>query len=261
MAPVEIACGAETRFQLTAAALAALDPAPAGRDHRQPGQSDRHDHRRRRAGAPSRRSAARAASASSPTRSTTASATGSRRARCWSSSPTRWSSTASPNTSAWPAGGSAGCWRPSRRCGRARACVGNLFLTAPSLSQHAGAGGDGLPRRARRPCRSLSRATAPCCWRRCRRSGLAGIAPPDGAFYIYADIGHLTDDSLAFCERLLRDTGVATAPGRRLRSGRRPPFHPLQLRRLDARGRGGAGADEAVVRGAGPRSACYAPPA
>ena len=39
------------------------------------------------------------------------------------------------------------------------------------------------------------------------------IAPPDGAFYIYADIGHLTHDSLAFCERLLRDTGVATAPG------------------------------------------------
>jgi aspartate/methionine/tyrosine aminotransferase len=43
--------------------------------------------------------------------------------------------------------------------------------------------------------------------------GLTSIAPPDGAFYIWADIGHLTDDSLAFCERLLRDTGVATAPG------------------------------------------------
>jgi aspartate/methionine/tyrosine aminotransferase len=43
--------------------------------------------------------------------------------------------------------------------------------------------------------------------------GLASIAPPDGAFYIWADIGHLTNDSLAFCERLLRDTGVATAPG------------------------------------------------
>ena len=45
------------------------------------------------------------------------------------------------------------------------------------------------------------------------RLGLAEIAPPDGAFYIYADVGHLTDDSLAFCEQLLRDTGVATAPG------------------------------------------------
>jgi aspartate/methionine/tyrosine aminotransferase len=43
--------------------------------------------------------------------------------------------------------------------------------------------------------------------------GLGSIAPPDGAFYLYADVGHLTDDSLAFCERLLRDTGVAAAPG------------------------------------------------
>jgi len=43
--------------------------------------------------------------------------------------------------------------------------------------------------------------------------GLASIAPPDGAFYIWADVGHLTRDSLGFCERLLRDTGVATAPG------------------------------------------------
>ena len=43
--------------------------------------------------------------------------------------------------------------------------------------------------------------------------GLRRIAPPDGAFYIYADVGHLTNDSLSFCEALLRDTGVALAPG------------------------------------------------
>ena len=43
--------------------------------------------------------------------------------------------------------------------------------------------------------------------------GLTNIAPPDGAFYIYADIGHLTNDSLTFCKRLLEDTGIASAPG------------------------------------------------
>lgn len=43
--------------------------------------------------------------------------------------------------------------------------------------------------------------------------GLRQIAPPDGAFYIYANIEHLTDDSLEFCKQLLADTGVATAPG------------------------------------------------
>ncbi len=45
------------------------------------------------------------------------------------------------------------------------------------------------------------------------RAGFTRIAPPDGAFYIYADIGHLTDDSMAFCMRILEDTGIATAPG------------------------------------------------
>ena len=45
------------------------------------------------------------------------------------------------------------------------------------------------------------------------RMGLERIAPPDGAFYIYADISRYTDDSLAFCLKLLEDTGIATAPG------------------------------------------------
>jgi aspartate/methionine/tyrosine aminotransferase len=43
--------------------------------------------------------------------------------------------------------------------------------------------------------------------------GLTAIAPPDGAFYIYASVKHLTDDSLGFCIDLLNDTGVAVAPG------------------------------------------------
>ena len=45
------------------------------------------------------------------------------------------------------------------------------------------------------------------------RLGINRLAPADGAFYVYADVGHLTDDSMAFCHRLLADTGVATAPG------------------------------------------------
>ncbi len=43
--------------------------------------------------------------------------------------------------------------------------------------------------------------------------GLTRLAPADGAFYIYADVSDFTSDSLAFCERLLADTGLAIAPG------------------------------------------------
>jgi aspartate/methionine/tyrosine aminotransferase len=45
------------------------------------------------------------------------------------------------------------------------------------------------------------------------RLGIDRLAPADGAFYVYADVGHLTDDSMAFCHRLLAETGIATAPG------------------------------------------------
>ena len=95
---------------------------------------------------------------------------------------------------------------------QARARMGNLFLTPPSLSQHAGLiafdCGEELDGHIETYARNrdLLLSALPA-------MGLAQIAPPDGAFYVYADIGHLTNDSLAFCTRLLEETGVATAPG------------------------------------------------
>jgi aspartate/methionine/tyrosine aminotransferase len=95
---------------------------------------------------------------------------------------------------------------------RARAYMGNLFLTAPSLSQHAALAA--LDSRAELEGhvevyarnRTLLLDALP-------RLALTAIAPPDGAFYIYASVAHLTDDSLAFCKQMLRETGVATASG------------------------------------------------
>lgn len=43
--------------------------------------------------------------------------------------------------------------------------------------------------------------------------GLSKFAPPDGGFYFYVDVSHLTDDSEAWCAQLLQQTGVAIAPG------------------------------------------------
>lgn len=44
-------------------------------------------------------------------------------------------------------------------------------------------------------------------------AGFDRIAPPDGAFYIYADVTHLTDDSRAFAAEILDKAGVAVTPG------------------------------------------------
>ena len=45
------------------------------------------------------------------------------------------------------------------------------------------------------------------------KAGFTRIAPPDGAFYIYADVSELTQDSLAFARRILNEAGVAVTPG------------------------------------------------
>jgi len=45
------------------------------------------------------------------------------------------------------------------------------------------------------------------------KAGFDRIAPPDGAFYVYADVSHLTDDSRAFAAEILERAGVAVTPG------------------------------------------------
>ena len=44
-------------------------------------------------------------------------------------------------------------------------------------------------------------------------AGFTQIAPPDGAFYIYADVSDLTDDSRALAAEILEHAGVAVTPG------------------------------------------------
>lgn len=45
------------------------------------------------------------------------------------------------------------------------------------------------------------------------KAGFDKIAPPDGAFYIYADVSEYTDDSRAFALQILNAVGVAVTPG------------------------------------------------
>ncbi len=45
------------------------------------------------------------------------------------------------------------------------------------------------------------------------QAGFDRIAPPDGAFYVYADVSELTSDSRAFAAEILESAGVAVTPG------------------------------------------------
>ncbi len=88
----------------------------------------------------------------------------------------------------------------------------NMFLTPSTLSQHAA-----LAAMAERA--DLESWVQVYARNRTRlieglsQMGIRGIAPPDGAFYLYADIGHVTRDSLQFCLRAIDEIGVGLAPG------------------------------------------------
>jgi aspartate/methionine/tyrosine aminotransferase len=95
---------------------------------------------------------------------------------------------------------------------RMQAYVVNLFLSAPSISQAAALHVFDETASLAAAVRSYAR-NREVLWAALHRMGIDKVAPPDGAFYLYADVAHLTGDSLAFCQRMLEETGVATAPG------------------------------------------------
>jgi aspartate/methionine/tyrosine aminotransferase len=211
MEPVELTCGADTRFQLSAAMIRDLDPAPAGLI---------------------------IASPANPTGTIIPSAELGELCRLASDCGIRIISDEiyhglsfgdpaetvlrfTPDAlvvNSFSKYFSMPGWRlgwliaPNDLLQAAKARIGNLFLTPPTISQHAAlAAFDCFPELERhvdtyRRNRDIMLARLPAL-------GLKEIAPPDGAFYIYASVGHLTDDSLSFARRMLMETGVAAATG------------------------------------------------
>ena len=88
----------------------------------------------------------------------------------------------------------------------------NLYISPPAIAQVAALGAfDGLDelaanKRVYQTNRDLLLAELP-------KAGLTNIVPADGAFYLYADVGHVTGDSLAFAKLMLDETDVAATPG------------------------------------------------
>jgi aspartate/methionine/tyrosine aminotransferase len=88
----------------------------------------------------------------------------------------------------------------------------NLFISAPHVAQVAAeaafdCGEELEANRARyRRSRDLLLAELP-------RAGFDRLSPADGAFYLWADVGHLTNSSPEFCARMLAEAGIAATPG------------------------------------------------
>jgi aspartate/methionine/tyrosine aminotransferase len=88
----------------------------------------------------------------------------------------------------------------------------NMFISAPYISQVAA--------EAAFDCTAELEANV-AGYRRSREHLLAALpgagfpdfAAADGAFYVYADVGARTNDSVAFCARLLNEAGIAASSG------------------------------------------------
>jgi aspartate/methionine/tyrosine aminotransferase len=88
----------------------------------------------------------------------------------------------------------------------------NLFVSAPNISQRAAVAAFG--------CREELDANVAVYAENRRllleelpKIGIKDLAPADGAFYIFANVSHLTNDSSDLCKRLLDEAAVAITPG------------------------------------------------
>jgi aspartate/methionine/tyrosine aminotransferase len=88
----------------------------------------------------------------------------------------------------------------------------NLYISPPAVSQVAAlAAFDGRPELEAN--RAVYAANRDLLLRELPSLGFDDIVPADGAFYLYADVSRLTDDSVAFARAMLEETGVAVTPG------------------------------------------------
>jgi aspartate/methionine/tyrosine aminotransferase len=88
----------------------------------------------------------------------------------------------------------------------------NFFISPPALSQHAAIAAfeahDELQQNVRRYAanREILLNGLP-------EAGFDRLIATDGAFYVYADVSALAEDSVAFARRILTETGIAVTPG------------------------------------------------
>lgn len=88
----------------------------------------------------------------------------------------------------------------------------NMFICAPHASQVAALAAFGCTEELEANL-AVYKANRDLMIVELPKVGLSNFAPPDGAFYIYVDVSHLTNDSRALASDILAKAGVAVTPG------------------------------------------------
>jgi aspartate/methionine/tyrosine aminotransferase len=88
----------------------------------------------------------------------------------------------------------------------------NFYISPPAVAQVAAIGAfDGIAELEAN--KAVYKANRDLLLKALPEAGIDRIVPADGAFYLYADVSHLTNDSLTFCKEMLDETGIAATPG------------------------------------------------
>ena len=88
----------------------------------------------------------------------------------------------------------------------------NLYICPPDLSQRAAVAAFDATEELEAVKAGYARSRR-LLLDRLPRLGFGDLYPVDGAFYLYASLGGLADDSAAFAQRMLAEAGVAATPG------------------------------------------------
>ncbi len=101
---------------------------------------------------------------------------------------------------------------PDAHVRRVERLAQNMFICAPHASQIAALAAMDCQEELQRNV-EVYRCNRALMMAGLAEAGFTRIAPPDGAFYIYADVSDFTDDSHAFASEILDKAGVAVTPG------------------------------------------------
>jgi aspartate/methionine/tyrosine aminotransferase len=88
----------------------------------------------------------------------------------------------------------------------------NLFISAPHISQIAAEAAFDCHEELQTNVARYGRSRE-FLLRRLPEAGFTRLSPAQGAFYLFADIAERSNDSVAFCKRLLVEVGIAVTPG------------------------------------------------
>lgn len=88
----------------------------------------------------------------------------------------------------------------------------NMFICAPHVSQVAALAAMECDNELQANI-AVYRENRDLMMRGLPAAGFDRIAPPDGAFYVYADVSEITDDSSALAAEILAEADVAVTPG------------------------------------------------